>query len=80
MVEGLGDTQKPMVETSKGDGTRKSDRDIREGRSPEGSGASNSLDWTGKEDKGLRMGTWVGTGSTDHRYMRFMSTPGSIVD
>ncbi|KAF4101732.1 hypothetical protein G5714_018164 [Onychostoma macrolepis] len=55
-----------LAETSRGDVTRKSDRDIG-GRSPVGTGASNSLDGTGEEDKGLRVGTWVGTGSMDHR-------------
>ncbi len=32
------------------------------------------------KDKGLRVGTWVGTGSVDHRSMRFMSAPGFTVD
>ncbi len=74
------DESRGMAETTRGNGIRKSDRDIGGGRSPDGTGAFNSPDGTGKEDKRLRVGTWVGTESADHRSMRFMSAPGSRAD
>lgn len=57
---------------SGGDGTRRSDGNIGRRRS--------SLDRTGEEDEDSRSGTWVGTGSTDHRSIRSRSIPGTEMD